>query len=277
MKKSIVWLASYPKSGNTWLRSFLANYLANAASPVPINEVHKYGLGDNITAMYRRVAGGPVDLNDVELSVRLRPRVLAGMVANNADVNLVKTHNINRNIYGVDLIPPNLTRSAIYVMRNPLDMVLSYARHTGQSIEKAAQDICHPHNGTAPYEKNVATFLGSWSDHVKSWTEALPYPVLVLRYEDMLADPEAQFAKVVAHFGMKVDAERLQRAVKHCSFDELRKQEDKGGFIEKSEHTDRFFSKGQAGQWRDELDPELVRKIRQANKRMMKQHGYWNE
>lgn len=277
MKKSIVWLASYPKSGNTWLRSFLANYLVNAASPVPINEVHKFGLGDNITQMYRRVATGPVDLNDVEASVRLRPRVLAAIVANNADVNLVKTHNINRDIYGVQLIPAEVTRSAIYVMRNPLDMVLSYAKHTGQTIEKAAQDICHPHNGTAPYEKNVATFLGSWSDHVKSWTQPLPYPVLVLRYEDMLANPAEAFGKVVEHFGMTVDQERLERAIRHCSFDELRKQEEKSGFIEKSEHSDRFFSKGQAGHWRTELDPELARTIRQSNKRMMKQYGYWND
>jgi hypothetical protein len=76
---------------------------------------------------------------------------------------------------------------------------------------------------------------------------------------------------------MTVDQERLERAIRHCSFDELRKQEEKSGFIEKSEHSDRFFSKGQAGHWRTELDPELARTIRQSNKRMMKQYGYWND
>ncbi|MDW3117045.1 MAG: hypothetical protein R8G60_04095 [Roseovarius pacificus] len=87
MKKSIVWLASYPKSGNTWTRAFLANYLANAKNPIGINDIHKFGVGDNIAEMYRRVAGGQFDLNDVEQSVRLRGRVLGGIVANNADVN----------------------------------------------------------------------------------------------------------------------------------------------------------------------------------------------
>src|SRR6056297_2576140 len=148
MKSSIVWLASYPKSGNTWVRAFLANYLSNAQKPVGINEIYKYGLGDNILGMYQRVAGGAFDLDDIELSVKLRGRVLAGIVANNADVNLVKTHNINNHVYGIHLIPPQVTRSAIYIMRNPLVMVSSHARPCGVSVEDAAHRICHPHNGT---------------------------------------------------------------------------------------------------------------------------------
>lgn len=277
MKKSIVWLASYPKSGNTWTRAFLANYLANAKNPIGINDIHKFGVGDNIAEMYRRVAGGQFDLNDVEQSVRLRGRVLGGIVANNADVNLVKTHNINRDAYGIPLIPVEMTRSAIYIMRNPLDMVTSYARHFGLTVDEAAHRICHPHNGTSPYEKNVATFMGSWSEHVRSWTQRLPYPVLVMRYEDMLARPEVEFARVVEHFGMPVDRERLDRAIRHCSFDELKRQEDEQGFIEGSEYTDRFFNKGKSGLWKDELSRRVIKEIKRGNRDVMKKYGYYDE
>jgi hypothetical protein len=277
MKQSIVWLASYPKSGNTWVRLFVANYIVNRPDPLPINQIHKFGIGDSIAAMYSKVAGRTIGVNDVALSLQLRDRVLAGVVANNADINLVKTHNRRTVAHGVQMIPEKFTRSAIYVMRNPLDMVLSYARHYGIENAEATGLICHTDNANAPTDRTVAEFLGSWSDHVESWTGKSAYPVLVLRYEDMLSQPETEFAKVVEHFGMDVDEERLQRAIQHASFDQLKQQEQQHGFNEASDKGAAFFGKGRAGQWRDELDPVLVKQIRQANKRVMKQYGYWNE
>ena len=92
MKSSIVWLASYPKSGNTWMRIFLANYMMNLPEPVPINQAGKMGLGDAVVKFYNMVAGHEIDSNDVDTVMKLRPKVLRGIVANNADVNLVKTH-----------------------------------------------------------------------------------------------------------------------------------------------------------------------------------------
>lgn len=277
MKPSIVWLASYPKSGNTWVRLFVANYITNKPEPLPINQIHKFGTGDTIAAMYQAAAGRAVDVRDIPLTMRLRDRVLRGIVSNNADINLVKTHNRRAVAYGCDLIPDQYTKSAIYVVRNPLDMVLSYARHYGIEHDLAAQQVCHSDNANAPTNRTVVEFLGSWSDHVESWTGKSSYPVLVLRYEDMLKQPNIEFAKVVEHFGMNVDDARLRRAIQHASFDQLKQQEQKQGFIEASGKGTAFFSKGQSGVWRDELDPALVKQIRQSNKRVMKQCGYWND
>ena len=156
MKRSIVWLASYPKSGNTWVRLFVANYIVNRPDPLPINQIHKFGIGDSIAAMYSKVAGRAIGVNEVALSLQLRDRVLAGVVANNADINLVKTHNRRAVAHGVQMIPEKFTRSAIYVMRNPLDMVLSFARHYGTDNATAAQRICHPDNANAPTDRTVA-------------------------------------------------------------------------------------------------------------------------
>lgn len=277
MKKNIVWLASYPKSGNTWLRVFIANYLANSAAPVSINQVHELGTGDALSEHYRAVAGVGLNVADVASTMRLRPKVLHGIVSNGADVNLVKTHNIRTVAWGVELIPPQYTRSAIYVMRNPLDMVLSYARHYELSHEKAAEAICHPSNGLAADRRGVGQLLCSWSEHVNSWTQSSPYPVLVLRYEDLLSQPEQEFARVIKNLGLQVDNKRLRRSIQHSSFDQLQKQEKQQGFIERRTGGDMFFGRGASGVWRDELSADLVKYIRQRNKRVMKKYGYWND
>ena len=276
MSKTIAWLASYPKSGNTWLRIFLANYLANRHSALPINDAYRFVVGDSDVRHYTAVAGRPVDTDDMCQTVQLRARVMAAIAASGSDVNLVKTHNRRAEGWGVQLIPPQFTRSAIYVMRNPLDVVLSYARHYGETHEQAAESLCRSDNGINPDAAHVAQFLGSWQDHVESWTSFAPYPTLILKYEDMLDDPERTFGKVIRHFGMEPDLERLGRAIRHSSFKELKNQESRSGFSERSPQDPAFFAKGRSGQWKDDLAPELVRKIRQANKRAMKKYGYWN-
>ncbi|MEL7172497.1 MAG: sulfotransferase domain-containing protein, partial [Pseudomonadota bacterium] len=86
----------------------------------------------------------------------------------------------------------------------------------------------------------VTQYLGDWSDHVRSWTKPRDIPVLVLRYEDLLSDPTAGFTRLLSHIGVPIVEERLARAVRFSSFDEVRAQEDKAGFIEKSPSADRF-------------------------------------
>lgn len=275
MKKSIVWLASYPKSGNTWTRIFLANYLTNAKEPVPINQVHKFGMGDSIPKTYRMVGGSNVDTMDFNVTLGLRDRVLRGIIANNADVNLVKTHNINKPILGTDLIPEQYSRSAIYIMRNPLDLVLSYARHYGMSVDDTISAISRADHVNNPDETTVYQFLGNWSDHVESWTAKSPFPICVLRYEDMLSDPHGSFTKVLENIGVPVDAERLDRAVKHSSFKEVSSQEKKGGFAERSRHSETFFSKGKSDNWKSELSEGQVSRVRKVHRKVMKKHGYF--
>lgn len=275
MKNSIVWLASYPKSGNTWTRIFLANYMMNSQQPLPINQAHRFAMGDATAKMYHMVGGQNVDTGNIELTLALRDKVLRGIIANNADVNLVKTHNRRSIVMDHDLIPEKYTRSAIYILRNPLDMVLSYARHYGISHDEAVTQITHHDNANAPTDQTVAQFLGSWSDHVSSWTTGpARYPVLALRYEDLLADPHTQFACVIKHLGLPNDADRLDRAIRFSSFDELSSQEKEHGFVERSEQSDAFFGKGQKGQWQTDLESKLVKRIRKSERKTMKKFGY---
>ena len=272
--KSIVWLASYPKSGNTWLRVFLANYLMHTTQPMPLAKVYQFSLGDAMPDTYSIVAKRPVDPKDQAAILALRPAVLRAIVANKADINLVKTHNQNIVLKRIDLIPARYTRLALYIVRNPLDLVISYANHYGVAIGAAAQAIGSPSNRVKPGPLNVAQYLGSWSDHVTGWTRTRKFPVCTLRYEDMISDPGKTFATVLKRMGVPVDDDRLDRAVEFSSFDQLRSQEDDHGFVEKSHHADRFFRSGQAGQWREQLAPDIVKLICERHGKVMRRFGY---
>ena len=275
MRKSIVWLASYPKSGNTWTRIFLANYFSNQANPLPINEIDKFGFGDSGTQIYQRVAGNQaVDLTDRKVVLTLRNKLMNAINGNGASVNFVKTHNADTQVYGLDLSHPQITRSAIYFIRNPLDVVVSMSRHFGMTHAETAEWM-----GRSDYMLNkdgeqVRQYLGSWSDHVSSWSNEVRFPVLVVRYEDMLADPTRVFEGILRHMGAPIDPARLQKAVKFSSFDEVSKQEQETGFGEVSEFSDRFFASGTSDQWKADLAPEVVKKIRKQHRKLMKKYGY---
>ncbi|MEM8800805.1 MAG: sulfotransferase domain-containing protein, partial [Pseudomonadota bacterium] len=247
-----------------------------AKTPVPINQVHKFGIGDSIAKMYHMVARREIDVHDVQLTLNLRPKVMRGIVANNADLNFVKTHNIRTVVRGTELIPANVTRQAIYIIRNPLDVILSYARHYGQTPAESVTALAHPDNVNAAEPSTVMQFLGTWSDHVKSWEKGTAFPTLVVRYEDMLEKPTETFGNVLKTIGLDPDPEKLDRAIRFSSFEEVSNQEEVDGFKERSPNSDRFFSKGTAGQWKSELDPELVAQVRRDHKRVMKKYGYYS-
>lgn len=233
-------------------------------------------MGDSIAKTYHMVAGRQVNVQDFNLTLRLREHVLRGIVANNADVNFVKTHNIRAVAHGVNLIPDNVTRQAIYILRNPLDTLLSYGRHYGMTVEDTVTAFGRSDNANAADEKTVTQFLGSWSEHVKSWESSSKYPSLVVRYEDMLETPHETFGNVLKAIGLDPEEDRLDRAIRFASFDELSKQEEKSGFVESSPNSDRFFAKGKSGQWKTDLPKDLVDRVRRDHKRMMKKYGYYN-
>jgi len=273
--QNIVWLASYPKSGNTWVRAFLANYLTGAAEPVSINELNRLTMIDTMVQGHEQVLGRTLDgLSDAEI-LAARPRLLQAIARNGADLNLVKTHNVNGVIYGVRIIPAALTRLAVYIVRNPLDMVPSYARHFAKPLDEVIGLIARDGNTAAPDRHNTRQFLSSWSRNVESWTEARGFPVLVLRYEDLLAEPETWFGKLLQALGAQPDPARLTRSIRHASFQSLQAQEAAAGFVERPDHAERFFHSGQAGGWKTELTAAQVARIRADHGPMMQRFGYF--
>src|SRR5690625_1459222 len=217
--RNIVWLASYPKSGNTWTRIFLANYLLNAEAPVPINQVSRIGTGDAVSINHRIVAGGSYDPQDHIGHHRLRDRVLRAVTNNDADMNFLKSHNTSNRVQGIELVPARYTRSALYLLRNPLDVAVSYARHYALSTADTVERLARKDTGIASDSHNVWQYLGNWSEHVQSWVNARDIPVHAMRYEDMKEAPHETFTAMLEFLGVPVDPERVDRAVRFSSFE----------------------------------------------------------
>lgn len=272
--KNIVWLASYPKSGNTWTRVFLANFIFNPKEPMPINQVHRLGMGDAITKSYKMVCKGPFNPADHLLMLKLRNRVLRGIVSNKADINFIKSHNIKNQAFGHTLIPTEFSRAAVYIIRDPRDMVISYAKHYGQTIDKAIDSVSNGDNTTAANDDSVKQYLGTWSQHVEAWTKAKDVPLVVQRYEDMIDKPKETFSELLKFLGIPYDDAQLEKAISFSSIGEMKKQEKVEPFIERSSNSQTFFGRGTSGHWREVLTAEQAAKIEKLHGKVMRKFGY---
>lgn len=270
----IIWLASYPKSGNTWMRSFLHNLLRNSQQPVDINELDHFCIGESSSAQYRKYLKESVDTVDHEVLAKLRPKVQRDYTTYFPDSVFVKTHNFLGKWHGVDLHNMDVTAGGIYVLRNPLDVVLSMTHHFGEDIDGAIARMANEGALTAAGPEHVPEFHSSWSRHVESWTGRPNPQLLVVRYEDLTLKPRKFFKQVSTFLGLKPSKERLERAIRNSSFKALKRQEETKGFKEKSEFAQSFFREGKTEQWREKLSEDQIRRIVSDHREQMERFGY---
>lgn len=271
----ILWLSSYPKSGNTWLRAYLANYFRNPPRPLPINELPDYALGDNFLIHYEQLSGKKAEALSPEDIAALRPKVHEWFAQSRSDTVLVKTHNACVLADGQPLITPSATAGAIYVIRNPLDVAVSFASHYQVTHERAVELLCDETHMLPAIPGQIAQVLLSWSGHVRSWIKAPEMHRHVMRYEDMQEKPVKTFAGLSKFLGLPDDKERVKRAIKFSSFRELKKQEDASGFAEaRPDGKARFFRQGKTGVWRGVLTDEQVARLIEVHGEIMTEFGY---
>jgi hypothetical protein len=228
-----VWLASYPKSGNTWTRAFLHNLVdvtCGQTQAQQINELNQFSMTSAAKSFFEEVLGfSPTDKHlDQIAATRARAQAhLADLVEGLILVKTVQALAVDRGHININF---SVTAGAIYIVRNPLDVAISYAHHLAKPID-AAIDLMNLKNAeTSVSEKQVYELYGSWSQHVLSWTRK-PHPAIyVMRYEDMLADPQKTFGAFARHLLFKPSDDELADAIKRSSFEQLKEQEEKDGF-----------------------------------------------
>lgn len=264
----VYWLASYPKSGNTWLRLLLRSYMAGGAA-IDINDPAQDGWSVNGRAQFDELIGvAASDLTDAEI-LAWWPSALEKWARARTDSVYLKTHALRR--------PVEATRGAIYLVRDPRDVALSLARHTDRSIDAAiaamgTRDLVadRTHGGLRP---RLPQDWGSWSQNVESWLAPAPFPVKVVPYEAMRADPAAALSALLPVLGFAVDHTAVEAAIAATSLDALRAQEAAKGFVE-AVGTQRFFGEGRVGGWREILTPAQRARIESDHGRVMARLGY---
>ncbi|MGB1086936.1 MAG: sulfotransferase domain-containing protein, partial [Alphaproteobacteria bacterium] len=277
---ALIWLASYPKSGNTWTRAYLNNLLRNPDQPAGINELDWFTLGESSSRWFQDLIDKPITEYSKAEIAELRPKAQEELTKASQDSVFVKTHNILGLWYDHPLHNMDITVAAIYIVRNPLDVCISMTSHYGMTLDQALFRLAQGAAVTGLSDANVPEVHGDWSSHVKSWTQ--PHPqMLVLRYEDMKHKPFPTFNTMARFLGLKPPKERVRKAIKFSSFKELKKQEQKEEFKERSEHAEVFFREGKSGQWKDTLSEDQIARLLEDHHEQMARFNYlptdWEE
>lgn len=267
-----LWCASYPKSGNTWVRAILS-VLLKGGSP----DINNLGARGSTAAHSLDVLG--VREGNLSAVQVCQVRRTAWAIERDDSMFFIprKTHDAwlpAADGFATCWQPPGAR--CLYIVRDPRDVAVSWAHHLGVSHAEAVEIMADPDfhafddvSALIPYR------TGTWSQHVESWTTSCELPVLRLRYED-LDRPESVMD--IAHWiGIDITQQEASRVVAQCSFPQLAAAEITGGFIESPARDRVFFRRGQAGAWRDELQNSLVKRIEDEHGETMEAMGYRRE
>ena len=270
----LVWLASFPKSGNTWLRVLLANLSAAHDGPADINapRTRGGGIASGRPPFEEDTLVDPSLLTDDEAE-RLRP-AFHDFRASQKDPQFVKTHDaFTRLTDGTPLLGSG-ARAALYVVRDPRDVAVSYSFFFDVDLEEAADELSDVDLVLPASRFQFRQKLLGWSGHVRSWLDQRSVPVHVVRYEDLLTDTAGELRRALEFVGVHASSEEIAASVRHSAFAELRRQEAERGFRERGARAQMFFREGRAGAWRERLPAALARKIERDHGEVMARLGY---
>jgi hypothetical protein len=273
---AIVWLASYPKSGNTWMRLFLHNLLHPKETAHDINEIHDLTPDSVAQHWYRDLLDRPLDEISLEAQAGVRGAAQARIAAGAAGLVFAKTHAAYVTDLGYPSINSAVTAGAIYIVRNPLDVVVSYAYHIGVDIDRTIA-LMNTRQRRVQNRGRAYEPVGSWSENVSSWTRKSHSALFVARYEDMLERPEESFGKLGEFLLARPSRTELVAAIEKSSFSRLREQEEAHGFREQPTAEGRFFREGRIGGWKERLSSDQVAAIVAHHREQMARFDYLPE
>jgi hypothetical protein len=278
-ESGIVWIASYPKSGNTWVRAFLHGLIRlqnGERGEQDINEMSRFSTWDLDKQQYANFLGFMPDNATHRREIAATRHAVHRQMADSIQgLVLVKTHNCLVIDRGHSTVNFAVTAGALYVVRNPLDIAISYAHHAGAPIDEVIERMSQTDSETNGSDDAVYEVQGSWSQHVWSWTRNANRALHVVRYEDMLADPTGALAAIARHLLLNPNRRQLMKAINGASFARLQAQEKQNGFRERPPSADQsFFREGRAQQWKTVLTPAQVDRIVRDHGEQMQRFGY---
>jgi hypothetical protein len=268
----LVVIASFPKSGNTWVRRFLISYIAGKA--VPLNEMARYCPTDTSIGLWKRhlkEADIPTD-QYAAMRSQLFQTVHA---AHRRSMYFLKSHCKNDVWMGAPLFDHAAIDRYIHVVRNPFDVLSSWAYHQGLTIPDAWERMRDDDLRLAGETEYVAP-VGSWGTHLETWMRMAEDPrYLIVRYEDLCRKPITTFSKIVSHVGHKVDEPVFLQTLFATDFQRMRDEEAAidSGFVE-AQGGRPFFRRGGIGHGAKEVPAPIRTEIVASWGPLMKRCGY---
>ena len=278
----IIWLASYPKSGNTWVRSIIASLIYSN------NGIFNFDLLENIRQFptpkhFKKFTNDIGNLNEI------KKYWIPAQDFINLDnkVKFFKTHHINCKIDNYSFTNKKNTLATIYIVRDPRNLVSSISNHYSKSLEESKNFLLSPRY-IGGYKKfgetkknNLTTILGSWKEHYKFWKNNNDN-FLLIKYEDLIAKTENELIRIVTFLKkfmpIETNTEKNNNIIKTTNFKNLQFLENKGEFKENAyESIDRkkkFFHLGPDNNWENSLDFKIKIEIEQKFSNEMKELGY---
>jgi len=255
----ITWIASYPKSGNTWVRLLLSTYFSGHCN---INNIQGTYL-DYQPHFYKALL---IDGSKPKDVMHVRTAALYHMNKFWAGPFL-KTHWGNYEAFGVKAIPPQLTKRAIVVVRDPRDLVISLANFYQQSFDEVIANLNSEKAGT--FEDYKYYLLSDWSTWLRSW-KCPDFEVIFIKYEDLLADTVSVFSNLLNLLELPI--KNVDKIIELTNFEQLKQQETDKGFVEQKNGAV-FFNNGRTT-YQDKLTPAQIQKIETFHQEEMKAFGY---
>jgi len=284
----IIWIASYPKSGNTWIRSLLASYL--------FSEDGQFGfeLLKNIEQFSSKNFS-----SDKLMSSNYQAKISKNWIPSQKKINqdkkihLLKTHNALCSINGNNFTDKFNTSAVIYVVRDPRNLITSLVHHYELSLDEAfsfltnKKKIIFPINAEKR-EKDIKdredfNFLSDWSTHYQSWKNINFCPIKIIKYEDCLIDVQKVFVSTLDFLSkflkFKFNKKKINNALNSTNFKNLNRMEKNEGFQEsaissKTMKRIKFFNLGKKNNWKTLLDKKLIRKIESRFENEMRELEY---
>ena len=277
----ILWLASYPKSGNTWIRMFLRSYFLSSDQKFSLNEKGNLDFEVSNFPLSNHLKDANIDYSDFK-NIARNWIALQDVINLNGKLNFLKTHNGNFNLGNYPFTNTDNTIGGIYIVRDPRDVVLSNANHFGIDNEESTNMLINIKTYEIEYfdeslkEKYRKSLMGSWSMNYLSWKHYKGRKIHLMKYENLVENPKKNFLKMLEYINsivsINIDQDKIAKAVKETNFNNLQNLEEKEGFTEVG--MVKFFRKGTVGEWKEKLDPKLVKKIEDHFRKEMMELNY---
>jgi len=280
----IIWIASYPKSGNTWVRGLLSSYLYSDDGSFNFNLLKKIQQFPDKNHFEYFIK----DFSDIKKIsnywIAAQDRI---NLFNENKTTFFKTHSALCTFDNNLFTNKNNTQAVIYVVRDPRNVITSISNYYSMSIEESYSFIINKNKIISKAEwgdKNfgISTVLGSWALHYKSWEQIKFAPILIIKYEDLIKDTKNSLIEIINFLNkfmyIKIDNQKIVNTVESCSFDNLAKREKAEGFFEaawsKKKEKINFFHLGKKNDWKNLLSEEIENKIRTTFHKEMKELNY---